>query len=297
MAKYLKIIKARWDSSSNKLIFWAWIGLRIKKTLKLNFTENCRRDGQKMIDVIIPTISKDYLLLETVLASLKNVCQPINKIFIVSQKEQFIIDFCLKHDCTFVDEREVLGYGKEAIDYKVGGQDRSGWLFQQLLKLAGDRIAEMENFLVIDSDTVLIKPHSFIAGERFVFFESEEWNQDYFTAFQTIFGYRPKSLVSHVCHMMIFNNQYLREMKAEMEKKNKTGWDKVVISTKNNGAVSCFSEYETYSNWLLQKHPGAVKFQPFYNKSLAKDKLTSLDDLASHFGNRYNSLSFHSYYG
>lgn len=66
-----------------------------------------------------------------------------------------------EHHLIFVDENEVLPITKKDINYICkDGRDRSGWLFQQLLKLAGN-IGTCENFITIDSDHILLKPHTF----------------------------------------------------------------------------------------------------------------------------------------
>lgn len=83
-----------------------------------------------------------------------------------------MIEFCRTKGCTFIDENTVLPITKKDIHYRSRTWERSGWLFQQLLKLNGDKLCTADYFLVIDADTVLITPtvfgrtarHSFTAG-------------------------------------------------------------------------------------------------------------------------------------
>jgi len=247
------------------------------------------------IDVVIPTISKDTEILETVLESLKHVSQKINNIYIVSQKATDYIDLCKKYHCEFIDEEKVLGYGKDQIKYVVKNRDRSGWIFQQLLKLSADSFISSKNYLAIDSDTVLVKRHSFIEGEKFIFRQSEEWNEIYFRTFEKIFGYKIKNQSSSICHMMLFNVEKVREMRSEIEKTNLKKWDQVILDLIDTSRQIYFSEFETYSNWMAIHYPQNVKFIPFINASLTRSDFLPLSLLEKKYGDKFESVSFHNY--
>lgn len=295
MKEYFFNIKTRLRSSKRLRIIFAYNLLLIKKTFKIGFGE-AKKQLDAKIDILIPTISKDFDLLKEVIAAVKkNVGHTINKIFIVSRNEQLITDFCKEHGYVFIDELSVLGYGKNEITYKVGDLDRSGWMFQQLLKLSGEKFAEMENYLVVDSDTILINPHSFIEDGKFVFLQNEEWNDPYFTSFEALFGYKTKTLLSHTSHMMIFNTKKLALMKQELEKKHGMSWDKAYAGTANSTEASCISDYDTYANWMLCNFPAEVKDRIFYNKGLSRTFFGPLEELTRKYSSRYDSLSFHSY--
>src|SRR3990167_6504843 len=112
MGKYLEIIKNRWQSSKNKFLFLNWVFLRIKKVFRIDFYDDCEKKTGK-VDLIIPTVSKDYLLLEKYLESLKNLCQEINKIYLVSEHNKEILSFCARHDLIFIDENSVFFENEE----------------------------------------------------------------------------------------------------------------------------------------------------------------------------------------
>jgi len=279
--------------AGNFFLIYPLFLLQLKLFFKIGFEP--KNPAQKEIDIVIPTISKDFSLLDNVISSLKNLKQTVNKIFIVSQENDEIISFCKKNNLVFIEEKSLLGYGKEKIDYQVNKIDRSGWIFQQLLKLSGDKIVEKEDYLVLDSDTVLTATNSFVDNNRFVFYQNKEWHQPYFESFKKIFGYTTKNKLSFTSHMMIFNKKLLSEMKQEMEKRWGKSWDQVYLMTINNKEASCVSDYDTYANWVLYHHPNLVTEQPFYNKSLSRKKLDSLSTLEKNYGKRYKSVSFHSY--
>jgi glycosyltransferase involved in cell wall biosynthesis len=289
----LWIIKTRWENDPS--LFIHWIFLRFRKFFKTDFYEYCE-EATVSIDVVIPTVSKDYGLLREVVESVrKNLCHPINNIYIVSKNEPHIADFCLKNDCRFVDELSVLGYGKENISYTAKGVDRSGWMLQQLLKLSADTFIKSENYLVLDSDTMLISKHSFIKDGKFVFLQSEEWHEPYFKAFKKMFGYKAPTKLSYTSHMMIFNTQKLKKMKKELEKKHGQSWDQVYLSTIDESEASCVSDYDTYANWMLYNYPEMIINHPLYNKAFPRGKFRSLEVLEGLYSHLFKSLSFHSY--
>ena len=205
-------------------------------------------------------------------------------------------DFCDRNGYVFIEEKTVLGYGKEKINYNYEGLNRSGWMFQQLLKLSGDKITECDDYIIIDSDTLLINKHTFKVSGRYVFFEGEEWHESYFKSYKKIFGYRPRNRLSFTCHMMIFNRQYLKQMKNEMEKLHSKKWDEVYLDTIDEKEMSCTSDYDTYANWVFYNHPEKVLRLPFYNKSMSRSQLENIKILSKKHGNKFKSLSFHSYF-
>lgn len=295
MKEYIFLIKSRLKSPRFLKLLYTWQVLRIKKLLQIDFDLPFQTDYKK-IDLVIPTISKDFEILKTVIeAAKKHVRNEIENIYIVSKKDGALEKFCNESGFVFINEDSVLGYGKNTIDYTVHGVDRSGWMFQQLLKLSGELFVKNDDYLVIDSDTILINPHSFIENDKFVFLQSEEWHEPYFESFQMLFGYPAKTALSYISHMMIFNCNLLKQMKIELEEKQQMNWDKAYSSTANNREASCVSDYDTYANWVRHNHPQKFINRIFYNRGLPRTDFGSLIELEEKFSDKYNSVSFHSY--
>lgn len=218
------------------------------------------------IDIVIPTISKDFLILKRVIESArKYIRHPIINILIISNESMYIKEFCKENNCTFILEKEVLGYGKEKIAYSYDGKDRSGWLYQQLLKLAADKIAGCDNFLVLDSDTVFLRPHVFISKNKTLFAMSDEWHQPYFTVASRLLGFKAQSPLSFVSHHMLFKKEKLRNLRKLIEKNCETPWDDAIISATDKTSLSGFSEYETYGNFCLRYYPSETKQVYWFN--------------------------------
>ncbi len=273
----------------------AWHLIRFQKLLKVGFATTSDRDSE-VIDLFLVTTSKDFPTLGLVIeAAMKNVQHTIANIYVVARKSEEIENFCKENNCNFIDENTVLGYGKDSIDYKVGDLDRSGWMLQQLLKFNGDTIAQSENYLSICTDTILIKPHKFIDGKKIIFRQNEEWHVPYFTNFAKIFGYKTKTWFSYTSHMMLFNKQMMRELKAQLEAKHGKSWDQVYMSTISPHEQSCISDYDTYANWVRCNYPELVKNIPLYNTTLSRTQLAPLPDLERTYASKYHSVSFHAH--
>jgi len=289
-------VRDRLASEERIQLVYSLILLRISRLCKINFESELPNELTE-IDVVIPTLNKDLVLLETYLDFLKkNLHHRIKNIYIVAPNTDPNLKlYCKKHKITFIDEVSVLGYGKSSINYKVGDVDRSGWLFQQLLKLSGDVFVQSKNYLIVDSDTILINSHCFLPENKTVFFASSEWNDPYFQSFNRLFGFKNKSTLSFTAHMMLFNVEKLKQMKADITKEHHLSWDQAYITCCDKSVMSGISDYDTYAQWYFVKYPNDFIIKPFYNKSLPRNKYNEIDFLTKKYKHRYNSLSFHSY--
>ncbi len=293
MNKYLEVILSQYRSRGSIEIFFAWVFLRIKKYFHIGFKVKHCNQG-KEIDIVIPTISKDFETLMLLIESLKYLKHSVKNIYIISPTNEKIVDFCEKNNLIYTRASELLGFDKKDIKYTVDGVNRSGWLFQQLLKLSADNLTESPDYLVIDSDTIFVNDNCFIEDDKYLFFTSEEWHQPYFDTFYNIFGYKAPTKLSLTSHMMIFNHEKLKEMKSELEKRHNKAWHEVYISTISLHEQSCISDYDTYANWMMYNYPNEIKIYPFYNKSESRKNLKALDGVViDSFG--FKSVSFHSY--
>ncbi|ASA25255.1 DUF6492 family protein [Paenibacillus donghaensis] len=246
------------------------------------------------IDVLIPAIEKDLVTLPYVVDALREqVKHPIGRILIVAPRKQRLLDFCRDKHCTFVDENTVLPISKKDIHYRSRTWERSGWLFQQLLKLNGDKLCTADYFLVIDADTVLITPHRFRSNGRTLFY-SRSWSQpEYFVTYRKLMGRKASCASSLVTHYMLFERSKLARMKREIEAKHHMPWYSAILRSINRKKQFGFSEFETYGNYHYSTDRGGMKILKARNKGLHLNvgqlSRKRLKGLAA----QYRSLSFH----
>ncbi|NUU61494.1 DUF6492 family protein [Paenibacillus agri] len=246
------------------------------------------------IDVLIPAIEKDLATLPYVVKAVRtHVKHPIGRILIVAPRKERLLHFCREHGCTFVDENTVLPLTKKDIHYRSRTWERSGWLFQQLLKLNGDKICKADYFLVIDADTVLIAPHRFRQNGRTVFF-SRSWSQpEYFVTYKKLMGRKASAPSSLVTHYMLFERSKLSRMKKEIEARHGLPWYSAILRSMNRSKQFGFSEFETYGNYVYQSDPGGMLIRKARNKSLHQNAGGVSQAEKSKLAKSYRSLSFH----
>lgn len=249
------------------------------------------------IDVVIPVCEKDLHILPLCLEGVRRmVVHRIAAIYIVAAGSERVCAFCLRHELVFVEERSVLGYGPAELGVRIGpepGCDRSGWIFQQLLKLSG-RVGTSDYFLVIDSDHLLMRPHTFVtASGRLLFYGSSECHEPYYRNIERLMGFTPRSGMSYVAHKMIFSRALLGELHREIERRNGgRRWDRAIVGSLDRSEMSGFSEFELFGNFV----PAEAKCMlPWRQKALTYKSIADYETLRRRYAGRYASVTFPAY--
>lgn len=249
------------------------------------------------VDIIIPVISKDLAIIPLCLSGLRaNIPHIISEIYIVANSTDGIVqEFCRKNKLQFIEEREILGYGPTEIDLKIGHdlKDRSGWLFQQLLKLSG-RIGTSEHYITIDADHVLLRPHTFITADgNSVFYQSYEHHLPYYDNIRRLIGFDPIGRLSYVSHKMVFKRDNVSNLHRLIETSNPgKSWDQAIIDSVDRNEISGFSEFELYGNFVPENQKICL---PTLNHHLSPASATSLDAIKSRYGHFFRSVTFPDY--
>jgi hypothetical protein len=246
------------------------------------------------IDILIPAIEKDLGTLPYVIDSVrKHVKHPIGEILIVAPRKERILELCLKKGCKFVDEDTVLPITKKHINYRSKKWERSGWLFQQLLKLGGDTLCKNDFYLVMDADTVLIRPHIFRRNNKTVFF-CRNWTQpEYYKTYHKLLKKKAASRVSFVTHYMLFEKSKLKQLKNKIKANHQMSWHTAILKNINKKRQFGFSEFETYGNFLYSSYPQGLIQKPALNKSLNVNAGQISPTELKALSKKYRSISFH----
>lgn len=277
------------------LVFSLW--LKKFSGQDLNFRKDI--SSTVPIDVVIVAIDKDFDVLVHVIDSIrKNIKHPIDEIIIISPKSAAIKNICRKKKCLFIDETSVLPISKKDIDYIADGKDRSGWLFQQLLKWSGDKFAKNDFFLIADADTVFCRPQVFVyEGKVMMPVCSQLGHRPYYTAYEKLTGESVSSLINFTSHHVLFDKRILAELKGKIEKHSKTDWCRAIISTKNINPSegSCVSDYETYGQYVFSHYKDECRLEHWFNLSLNRNNLKRLSKLMKKYRSKFKAISFHTY--
>jgi Family of unknown function (DUF6492) len=248
------------------------------------------------VEVVIPAVEKDLETLPYAIEGVrKNLQHPIKRIWVVAPDCPSVRQISERLGVCFIDEAKVAPLRRDEIHYVVAGKDRSGWLLQQLIKLNADCIVETDHLLVLDADTVLIRPCRLEIGGRSVLYAADEYHRPYYEAYERLLGKRPGSLLSFVCHYMLFERSVLSRLRDAIERRSGKPWAAAIAGTIDKNEASGFSEYETYGNFYYELSPGTLLRR--YSKNCRRDP-AFLTQASRNFGEteaECDSLSFHVY--
>ncbi len=249
------------------------------------------------IDVVIPVIAKDLGILPLCLEGVRAcVANTVKDIYLVAPPVPEIAAFAALYGCRLVDEATVLdGLTPRELHLVVHTAEgmevnRSGWLFQQLLKLSG-RIGTCRHYLTVDADHVLLQSHTFLASDGCpVLYLSEERNPAYRQNIRQLMCNHAMRLNpwSYVAHKMLFSKDVLQQLQSEIERQHPgMTWIEAILQSYDRNEVSGFSEFELYGNCLKHKH-----LLPWMQKELHYSALASYQELKSRYAQRYRSVTF-----
>lgn len=254
------------------------------------------QSSAEAIDVVIPIVGKDLRILPLCLEGVYHcVAHPIQQIYIVAPAQDEIVCFCEEHGLQFVDEREVLGFGPKELNLQIlhadGSQsNRSGWLFQQLIKLSG-RVGTCQHYLCIDADHVLIRPHVFLTQDnKTVFYMSYEEHQPYYDNIHRLLPDLVLDKLSYVDHKMLFDKPQVERLHQALTQGTGLSWTDVVLKSYDRSSFAGFSEFELYGNFVVDKVQ-----RPWLQKRLPYKKMADYDTLQRQWSRSRWSLTFPDY--
>ena len=249
------------------------------------------------LDVIIPAAEKDLAVLPyTIDGVRRNIRHPIANISVVAPVKSNIRALCNKKGCEFVDERSLVDTDPGGIDLVVNGVSRSTWIYQQFLKWSADTIGQANHFLVVDADTVYIRPQVFERDGRIVFNYSDEYNQPYFDMYQRLLREPVRFPSSFTSHQMLYEKRILLELKRKIAEFHGCDWKEAILRHLDRGEPSGVSDYDTYGQYVFLHYPESMAIEYWSNLSLPRHRnLTGVGWLGLKYGGKYKSVSFHSY--
>lgn len=219
----------------------------------------------QIIDVIIPCTCKDLPTLELAILGIRENCQQIGRIIVVS--DQRYTDLAEWFDeSLYPFSKKQIAYelwkqNQELADYHMnhGGTKWVGWYYQQLLKFYAPFVIPSisSNILILDADTVFLNSVEFLDSESHGLYNiSGEWHQAYYDHANRLIPGLTRSEGSHsgVCHHMLFQKSVLEEIFSNVEKiHGQAFWQAFCKCVDLNWIYSAgASEYEIYFHYGLR---------------------------------------------
>lgn len=241
-----------------------------------------------IFDIVIPVGPNDINFIDKTLEINKQNILGYRKIFILTNTN-LIKNKNIFNDCVIIDEN-IFPFNLSIIKNYLGNNDRCGWYFQQLLKLYSSFIIPdiLDNYLVIDSDTVFLQPINFFQNDLPLYNFGTEYHIPYFIHMVNLHPTFAKvNKMSGICHHLMFQKYILENLfKLVEEFHNKKFYEIFLLSIdKDHILGSGASEYEIYFNFLLKNYPNKYKIRELKWENVSKipDNNTKLDYVSCHW--------------
>jgi hypothetical protein len=287
-----EIVKEGWPNFASKYKTFSFVEY-------FSPINNVYRSSPDITDVVFVAHPKDFRILKQSIRSVREYLEhPIGEIFLISPYEASSRDLAKSEAVTLVDEKflvnKVLDYG-ELFNRR---EDRSKWLYQQMLKLSSASLGLSEYTFILDADTVLTKPQAYSDGENFLVQFSKEFHYPYFETYSRLFKEDPPNYLSNVCHQIFFPKVELSNMLEEIQKIHSMEWLDAIYINSDLSDSSGFSEYETLGHWLSARCSGNIVHTMWKNSAFPAKEIENLHEIKKVYGRGdcdFQSFSFHSY--
>ncbi len=177
---------------------------------------------------------------------------------------------------------------------KYNAEGRTGWYFQQFLKLGYSLICEDEYYISWDSDTIPIRNISMFENGKPIFDIKTEHHQPYFDTIKELFGFDKIINGSFISEHMLFKTEYVKQMIncLNIDKE----WFIRIIEAINPRDIgfSGFSEFETYGTFVSNVFPnsyGTREIRSFRDGRIFFGDIPS-PDVLSWMAKSYSTISF-----
>jgi hypothetical protein len=246
-------------------------------------------DLSRPLTVIVPAADKDTAVLPLCLRSAREMIrQPLEAVLVVSPESSSIREIASREGCTFVHEDTLLP--RPAAELRT-----RGWVLQQLIKFNACHYVRTTDYLVLDADTVFLRPQMFFRGGKSMLRYSDQYELLYNRSLELVFGHRRRFPVSFVTHHMLFRSDFMKELLSHLERRFARPWWEAILHEVDQGHLISFSEYELYGNFVLSRPGWRRDFVLEYWKGLDRSasELSQLTEIRNPGSARLNSVSFH----
>lgn len=233
------------------------------------------------LSLIIPIAKTDAPALKENLPYIKKYIEH-NKIYIIGNKAvqelfpddiehiNFVDEDCMYNGLSFATVRKLIEkrYPKAV--------RRTGWYFQQFLKLAFSYISETEYYLTWDSDTVPLHRIEFFNPKGLPYLDCRPYvpeDEAYFDTIRNIWSdgtVKKSDFNSYITEHMIFSSTIVKKMLAEIEQNSHlegmSFYEKIINAIpKGTLNLSGFSEFETYATYLNSRYSSCFELRRWHN--------------------------------
>ena len=212
------------------------------------------------VDVVMPSCEKDLDTLEVSIDHIKKI-PGIGTVYVISKNR-------MTNKAEWMDESLFPFKIEDMYKFEEGVQMRDGWYFQQLLKMYAHRLMPnlSERYLVLDSDTIFLKPTKFAECKKsfFNYMDREDLiHEHYFTTLKSLLGidiFTPGR--TGITHHMVFDKYVAEHILRNIEERhNSSAWEAILKLCDTRVNRHMLSEYELYFNYIQHYFPERVELR------------------------------------
>jgi len=236
---------------------------------------------RELIDAVIPLGPNDRDTVELSIRSVRNFVSNARHIYLVGAENPNI------RGVRFIDEKS-FPFDKTTIGQILCSQQRAGWYLQQLIKLYFPLVNRhcLEHALVVDADTIFLRPCRFVEDGRPIFNFGNEYHAPYFEHMARLYPTLHRMFAySGITHCMLFKRTWLDELHKAVEAHaaHAVFWKAYLRAVDSAHGERGASEGEIYFNFCLMFHASDLIIRRFRWGEAA-----SLDEVRA---NRYDYVS------
>jgi len=246
-------------------------------------------DAKRAMTVVVPAVEKDTLVLSQCLRSVRSMIQHhLHEIWVVAPESAAMRELASAEGCRFMPENDILPRPAAELGCR-------GWILQQLIKFNVSAFVTTPDYLVLDADTVFLRPQVFFRSGKSVLRYSDQYELLYSRSLELVFKNPYRFPVSFVTHHMLFNVKFVRELLALITQRFGRTWWEALLNEIDKGHPISLSEYELYGHFVMSKPGWRNSFCLEYWHGLDRDLADAglLDSIRQTAAGRINTVSFH----
>lgn len=210
------------------------------------------------IDVVIPAVDKDNDSLNLCIKGIRENCKNVRRIIVVSRNKltdeaEWFNEADYPFSIKDIDARLYHSQVSESI------HERTGWYYQQLLKLYVFTVIPdiSSNVLILDSDTIFLNPVEFLNDAHAGLYNTGiEYHHPYFEHMRRLLPSLRKLYphISGITHHMLFQKCVVEDLFSCVEDLHKIPfWQAFCNCVDTQRTHSGASEYEIYFNFVFSR--------------------------------------------
>ena len=208
----------------------------------------------KNYDIVIVSHEKDFNNIKFIIEySQKNL--KFDSIHLILSERKVFTDLELVKTLTdkpiFLHmESDVLKIDKTRVNY------RPNWIYQMMLKMF-QNVTENDNFLIIESDCLILKKINFFENEKTYLYLCRDQNHTPYFNFNNLLGFGREYNHSFISEFMMYNKQIVKDMLSKSNCNNVNDFLEIVYNNTNN---DCYpADYELYGNFCFKHHRDKIE--------------------------------------